>query len=392
MSGVPNNQHQAYWQTLDLWLLGSAVALLMLGLVMVMSASVSVATENFSNPFHYFFKQMIFVIGGMLLAAVVLTIPTEYWQRAGWPLLLLSLVLLSLVLIPGIGKTVNGSSRWLAFGPLRLQASEVAKLFLLVYLADYLVRHADVVRTRIRGFLRPLLMLCLAGFLLLLEPDFGAAAILLLTSMGMMFLGGVRFWQFFLLSGAMASAGVALIVTSPYRMQRLTAFLDPWADPFDSGFQLTQSLIAVGSGAMTGTGLGGSVQKLFYLPEAHTDFLFAVLAEELGLVGVIAVLVLYGVLVWRAFSAGNAAAQAGSLFGAYVAGGIGVWLGLQAAVNIAVNMGVLPTKGLTLPLLSAGGTSTVVLCVAIGLLLRIGHESHLASVQALRKRSRRMPA
>jgi cell division protein FtsW len=235
------------------------------------------------------------------------------------------------------------------------------------------------------GFIKPMSLLCLVALLLLLEPDFGAAVVLMLTAMGMMFLGGVRFWQFGVLIALCGASMAGIAVSSPYRMQRITAFLDPWADPFNTGFQLTQSLIAIGSGSWNGLGLGSSIQKLFYLPEAHTDFLFAVLAEELGLIGVCLVIGLYAVLVWRAFSIADLATSVNNQFAAFLAYGIGIWIGLQATINIGVNMGLLPTKGLTLPLMSYGGSSTLVTCAAIGLLLRIHHEASLSQVQAMRR-------
>jgi cell division protein FtsW len=241
------------------------------------------------------------------------------------------------------------------------------------------------VRESVKGFLKPMALVGLIGVLLLLEPDFGAAAVITATVLGMMFLGGVRLWQFGVLFLVMSAGMAALAISSPYRMARLTSFVNPWADPFNSGFQLTQALIAFGRGEWLGVGLGGSIQKLFYLPEAHTDFLFAVLAEELGLLGVVAVIALFAILVWRAFVIGQSAASAGNRFGAYTAYGIGMWLGLQAFINLGVNMGVLPTKGLTLPLMSYGGSSIVMSCVAVALLLRVSHEHPVEKQPAARR-------
>jgi cell division protein FtsW len=265
------------------------------------------------------------------------------------------------------------------------QPSELVKLFVVVYLAGYLVRRGDEVRESVKGFLKPMALVGLIGVLLLLEPDFGAAAVITATVLGMMFLGGVRLWQFGVLFLVMSAGMAALAISSPYRMARLTSFVNPWADPFNSGFQLTQALIAFGRGEWLGVGLGGSIQKLFYLPEAHTDFLFAVLAEELGLLGVVAVIALFAILVWRAFVIGQSAASAGNRFGAYTAYGIGMWLGLQAFINLGVNMGVLPTKGLTLPLMSYGGSSIVMSCVAVALLLRVSHEHPVEKLPAARR-------
>ena len=283
--------------------------------------------------------------------------------------------MLLLVLVPGVGVEVNGAARWINAGLFRMQVSEPAKLLFIIYLARYLARHGEEVRSRISGFIKPIGLLAIAALLLLLEPDFGATVVLTATVMGMIFMAGVKLLQF---SGLLGGAGLllaSLAVSSPYRMNRLTTFMDPWADPFDSGFQLTQSLIAIGRGEWFGVGLGSSIQKLFYLPEAHTDFVFAVLAEELGLLGVCFVIVVYAVLVWRAFLIAAQAARAENLFAAYLAYGIGIWFGLQSFINIGVNMGLLPTKGLTLPLMSYGGSSMIVMCAAIALLLRVDYET-----------------
>lgn len=359
----------------DYWLLGTAMALLILGLIMVGSASVSIAERKLGEPFYYLWRQCLFTGVGLLAAFVVVKIPVRIWQELGPALVIVSLLLLILVFIPGIGRTVNGSTRWIAIGGFNLQASEFVKLFMILYLAGYLVRHNESVRTSLGGFLRPLALLLIVMFLLLLEPDFGAAAVLICTAMAMMWLGGVRVNQFLLLIMFVAGASAILVFTSEYRMQRLTAFLNPWADPFNSGFQLTQALIAFGRGEWFGVGLGGSVQKLFYLPEAHTDFLFAVLAEELGLLGVVAVIALFTIMIYRALLIGRAAENRERPFAGYVAYGLGIWIGLQAFINIGVNMGVLPTKGLTLPFMSYGGSSIVVMCIVIALLVRIDFET-----------------
>ncbi len=360
---------------IDYWLLGAAVALLILGLIMVGSSSVSIAERKLGEPFYYLWRQSLFTGVGLLTAFVIVKVPMRIWQELGPALVIVSLLLLVLVFIPGLGRTVNGSTRWIAIGSFNLQASEFVKLFMVMYLAGYLVRHNDSVRTSLGGFLRPLVLLMVIMFLLLLEPDFGAAAVLICTAMAMMWLGGVRVGQFLLLIMLVAGASAVLVFTSEYRMQRLTAFLNPWADPFNSGFQLTQALIAFGRGEWFGVGLGGSVQKLFYLPEAHTDFLFAVMAEELGLFGVLAVITLFTVLIYRALVIGRAAENRERPFAGYVAYGLGVWIGLQAFINIGVNMGVLPTKGLTLPFMSYGGSSILVMCIVIALLVRIDFET-----------------
>lgn len=360
---------------LDMGLLGVALTLLAIGLVMVASASIATADRELGDPFYFAMRQGIFLSIGLAVGVLIFQVRMVHWARAGVPVLALTFLLLLAVLIPGVGREVNGASRWIALGPINLQVSEPAKLLLFIYLAGYLVRHAEEVRNRVSGFIKPMGVLALAGVLLLAQPDFGATVVLLAAALAMMFLAGVRWWQFGVLLGGAGSLLAVLAVVSPYRMNRLTTFVDPWADPFNSGFQLTQSLIAIGRGQWSGVGLGGSVQKLFYLPEAHTDFVFAVWAEEFGLIGVLLLVALYGYLVWRAFAIGSVAQQAGDHFSGYLAYGIGTWFGLQSFINMGVNMGALPTKGLTLPLMSYGGSSLVVMCTAIALLLRIDYET-----------------
>ena len=379
LSSRYNNFH------LDVWLLGITLLLVALGLVMVMSASVSIADRQMGDSFYYFWRQSAFVTVGLLFGYSILQVRLVYWERLGPYFLLIGFVLLIAVLI--VGREVNGSVRWLAMGPFNLQPSELIKLFMVVYMAGYLVRRGDEVRNSINGFLKPMALVAVIGMLLLLEPDFGAAVVITATVLGMMFLAGVRLWQFGILFAVMSAALAALAVSSPYRVERMTSFVNPWANPFDSGYQLTQALIAFGRGEWFGVGLGGSVQKLFYLPEAHTDFLFAVLAEELGLLGAVMVIVLFAVLVWRAFVIGRSAMQDSNYFGAYLSFGIGLWLGMQAFINLGVNMGVLPTKGLTLPLMSYGGSSIVVSCMACALLLRVSHEHPIEKQPAARRRT-----
>jgi len=359
----------------DKQLLLLALFLLCLGLIMVGSTSTSIADKNLNDPFYFFWRQLGYALIGLLSAAMVLRIPMTFWQKSGPSLVLMSVVLLLMVFVPGLGREVNGSQRWILLGPISVQVSEFVKLFVVIYMAGYLVRHHGEVRTRAAGFLRPLALLTLLALMLLMEPDYGAVAVLFMTAFGMMWLAGVRFMQFLLLLSSLVAAMALLAITSPYRMQRLTAFLNPWSDPYDSGFQLTQALIAFGRGEWFGVGLGSSVQKLFYLPEAHTDFLFAVMAEELGLLVVAVVIAAYLLLVLKALAIGRRAEKRELPFAGYVAYGIGIWIGLQAFINIGVNMGVLPTKGLTLPLMSYGGSSLVVMCIAIALLLRVDFET-----------------
>jgi cell division protein FtsW len=366
-------------------LLMTVGSILLLGLVMMTSASITIADRQVHDPLYYLERQGTGVMLGILAALIAMSIPTQVWERVAIPLLILAFVFLVMVLIPGIGHEVNGSRRWLRLGVMNFQASELARVLLLIYLASYVVRRQSELKEDLKGFLKPLGILIGAGGLLLLEPDFGAATVLMATGLGVLFIAGVKLRHFFALV-TLAAGGLALIaVTSAYRLKRLTTFLDPWADPFNSGFQLTQSLIAIGRGELFGVGLGSSVQKLFYLPEAHTDFVFAVLAEELGLAGVIVTLGLFIALVWRAFHISRLAAEAGLAFQAYCAAAFGIWLGLQTFINIGVNMGILPTKGLTLPLMSYGGSSMLVTLGWLGLLMRIYHEASTAGRLAVRR-------
>ncbi len=360
---------------LDPWVIGTVAALLLIGLVMVASASIGISEKETGEAFHYFTRQLLYVALGLVAAGIGLAIPTRVWdERSTW-LLIGAFVLLLLVLVPGVGYVVNGSRRWIRLGVLNFQVSEAARVMLLMYLSSYAVRRADELRADFKGFMVPVAVLLAAAVLLLCEPDFGAAAVLFATGLAVLFLAGARILHL-LVPVVVGSFGLtALAVLSPYRLRRLTGFLDPWGDPFNSGFQLVQSLIAIGRGEWFGVGLGSSVQKLFYLPEAHTDFVFAVLAEEFGLFGVVVVVLLFALLVARALKIAREAAQAGQLFQSYVAAAIGIWLGLQAFVNIGVNMGLLPTKGLTLPLLSYGGSSMLVTLGWLGVLLRINHDT-----------------
>jgi cell division protein FtsW len=360
---------------LDMVTIALTLALTLLGLVMVTSASVSIASQETGQPFYYLERQLLLVAVGAACAALVFAIRTEWLERASVPLLAAALVLLILVLVPGLGHVVNGSRRWLHVAALNFQVSELARVLVLVYVASYAVRREQQLREDLTGLVKPLALLGLAGALLLVEPDFGAATVLFATGFGLLFLAGARL-RYVVAMMAIAAGGFALLaLSSSYRVRRLTTFLDPWADPYHSGFQLTQSLIAIGRGQWFGVGLGESVQKLFYLPEAHTDFLFAVLAEELGLLGVLLTLTLFMLLVWRAFHIARLASDAGLKFPAYLAAGFGLWIGIQTFINVGVNMGVLPTKGLTLPLMSYGRSSLVVTLAWVGLLLRVYHEA-----------------
>ena len=362
---------------------GLVAALLLVGLIMVTSASMSIAAKDFGDPFYFLERQFAFCMIGCGCAWVLTRVPVRWWETYTTPLLLVGLLLLLLVLIPGLGATVNGARRWMRIGVMNFQVSELAKVLVLTWVCGYCVRKRAELTETLPGLMKPAALLAVAGILLLAEPDFGAATVLCATGFAVLFVAGARLRYVFLLIAGAALVFALLALTSAYRLKRLTVFLHPWDDPFNGGFQLTQSLIAIGRGSWFGVGLGSSVQKLFYLPEAHTDFVFAVLAEELGLAGVIGVLALFAALALRAFQISRMASQAGMQFHAYVALAFAVWLGLQAGVNIGVNMGVLPTKGLTLPLLSYGRSSLLVSLGWLGVLLRIHHEIKCTSRSAV---------
>jgi cell division protein FtsW len=374
---------------LDPWLIGPVLALLLIGLVMVGSASIGISDRELSEPFYYFERQLVFVALGLVAAIVGVGVPTQFWEKQSIWLLAGAFVLLILVLTPGLGHEVNGSTRWIRLGVMNFQVSELARVMLLTWIASFAVRRADELRRDFKGFMKPIGVLCAAMILLLAEPDFGAATVLMATGLAVLFLAGVRLRHLAVPFALGIGAMLLLAVSSDYRLRRLKAFLDPWADPYDSGFQLTQSLIAIGRGEWFGVGLGSSVQKLFYLPEAHTDFVFAVMAEEFGLAGVMLVIALFVVLVGRALGIGREAARAGFEFQSYLASAIGIWLGLQAFVNVGVNMGLLPTKGLTLPLFSYGGSSMLVTLGWLGVLARIHHETAVSGRVVVPREARR---
>ena len=352
--------------------------LLGVGLVMVYSASIAIAEGSRGTghqPMYYLLRHGAYIALSVAMALAVFQIPSRAWQRAAPYLFLLGLGLLVLVLVPGVGREVNGSRRWLSLYFVNLQASELMKLAVLMYAADYTVRKAAFMDSFRRGFLPMLTVMLLTGWLLLREPDLGAFAVIAAIAMGTLFLGGIS-WRLFAGLIVMLVIGfVMLILVSPYRLQRVIGFMDPWSDPYGKGYQLSHALIAFGRGEWFGVGLGGSVEKLFYLPEAHTDFLLAVIAEELGFVGVLAVILLFGWLIVRAFVIGRRAVMLERHFSGLVAQGIGLWIGVQVIINMGVNMGLLPTKGLTLPLLSFGGSAVAVTCGALAVLLRIDWEN-----------------
>ena len=369
---------------IDLMLAGIATFLLVYGLVMVGSASLEVGVATHGNAFHLINRHMFYLGIGAVAAVLTLVTPISIWQRCDLWLLALSFLLLLIVLVPGVGREVNGSTRWIPIGPFGLQGSEFAKLFLLVYVAAYLVRRKEDIESSFFAFVKPLLILTVISLLLLAQPDFGAAIVILGASIGMIFLAGVPY-RYFLPVVVISISAVSILATlEPYRLARLTAFANPWENQFGSGYQLTQALIAFGRGEWFGLGLGNSIQKLFFLPEAHTDFLFSIIAEELGVIGAGLIIVLFACLVLRGLAIGLEAKQKGLNFHAHLAFGIAMILGLQASINLGVNLGILPTKGLTLPLMSYGGNSLIVSCIMVAILLRVDFEARQVQVEKSR--------
>ncbi len=362
-------------------------ALLSWGLVMVASASVAVGEKLGGSSMFFFWRQLIFIALGLAACSAMFCVPTLWWQKGRWWLLGLAILLLAAVAVTGV--TVNGARRWLDLpGLFRLQASEPARLAFIVWLAGHIVKRQAQIQTTFMGFINPMIFLAPLLFFFLIEPDLGATVILLAVTFLMLFLGGARLIWLLLLAALAAGSITVLVMTMAYRMKRVTAFMNPWEDALGSGFQLTQSLIAVGRGEWTGVGLGNSVQKLMYLPEMHTDFIFAILAEEFGLGGVILLIILFGVVVWRGFKIGQVAEQLDRRFAGYLCYGLAGWMGLQALINMAVNMGALPTKGLTLPLISYGGSSLVTVSLMIGLMLRVDYENRAALALLPKPRNR----
>lgn len=359
---------------LDGILLSAALGILLLGLVMVASASVGLAERQGLDSLAYFYRQAFSAGAGLVVGAAMLLVPTVTWQRLSTPLLAAGLVLLVLVALPWVGHEVNGSRRWIRLGGFNFQPSEPARVALLIYLCAYVVRCQAELASSTGGMLRPLVVLGLAALLLLAEPDLGGAIVLITTGLVVLFLAGARWRDSLVVAGLGVVGVIGLVVSADYRLRRWFSFVDPWSDAQDSGYQLTQSLIAIGRGGGFGVGLGSSVQKLSYLPEAHTDFVFAVLAEEFGLVGVLILVVLFAVVVLRSLRLARLGAEAGMPFHACMAAAFGVWLAVQAFVNIGVNMGLLPTKGLTLPLMSYGRSSLLVTLGWLGIVMRIHHE------------------
>jgi cell division protein FtsW len=361
-------------RSIDWNLLLIVTSLISLGLVFVASASVTFAEASYGDGWFFVKRYSVFMVMGILAGLIIAAIPVSIWEQYGGLLLVVTLVLLVAVLIPGVGRKVNGSQRWLQLGTMTFQASEAVKFCMIIFFSSFLARKQFELQQDWRGLLKPLLVLSVVIFLLLLEPDFGTSVVLAGTVMGMLFIAGAKMWQFIILFiGSLMSLG-ALAYFSPYRLQRLVSFRNPWADQYDSGYQLTQSLIAFGRGEWLGLGLGNSVQKLFYLPEAHTDFIVAIIAEEMGLIGLLVLLVLFSLLIGKILLLSHQALSQGSMFIGYSAFGIAIMLAGQAFINIGVASGLLPTKGLTLPFISYGGSSLLVCCSMMGLVLRMGCE------------------
>lgn len=362
---------------LDYSLMGSALFLLGFGLIMVASASLPTADRQYGVPFFYLTRHILAIGLGLFLSLISFAVPMRWWEKHSTTLYFIGIFLLILILIPGLGKTVNGAKRWIPIGPLSLQSSEMMKLFAVTYLSSYLVRRSTEVSRGFFGSLKPLLLISIACVLIMAQPDFGTTAVILATVLGLLFLGGAPLWQFGMLLTLIIAAMIALVIFEPYRWLRMTSYLNPF-DPaimYGSGFQLSQALIAFGRGGFFGVGLGNGIQKQFYLPEAHTDFLLAVVGEEFGYVGILAVMALFAYIVWRSFEIGTTAKNLGQIFSAYVAYGMGLGLGLQAFVNAGVNVGLLPTKGLTLPYMSYGSNSVMIACVCTALVLRVEYEN-----------------
>ncbi len=374
----------------DLWLLIALVGLASIGVVMVASSSIAVADSHHLGAFYFLRRHLIFLSLGVVAAGVAMRTELKLLEKLAFPLLALAFVLLLAVFVPHLGMRINGARRWLNLLFTTFQPVEAVKLILVVYIASYLVRHRESVETRFLGLIKPIAVAGLIVLLLLAQPDFGSATLVIAVTIAMVWLGGARPLFLFLMGLPLMPLLYVAATGESYRMKRLTSFLDPWKDPFNDGFQLTQSLMAIGRGEWDGVGLGSSVLKLSYLPEAHTDFIFAVIGEELGLAGVLLVIGLFALAVGRGLYLGVKGVEVGQRFAGYVAFGTSLMLAMQATVSVGVNLGALPTKGLTLPLISYGGSSMVLTCAMVGVLLRATFEINRAL--DARQMATRMPA
>lgn len=376
----PSNQSIRVF-SYDRWILTISFILIVFGLLMVSSASMVISDQLYHEPFHYLFRQLIFLMTGISIAWGITRIPLQKWEEMSFALIITCFVLLLAVLLPGVGHIVNGSRRWIHLGFISLQISEAVKLMSILYLAGFLQRHLHEVQTQLSGFVKPLLFFGMMSLLLLLEPDFGATSVIMATVLAVLFIAGARLFPFLIIVTLALGSMAFLAITTPYRLQRLTTFLDPWRHAYGSGYQLIQSLIAFGRGGLFGVGLGNSIQKLFYLPEAHTDFIFAVVGEELGFAGELFLIALFVILIARIMLLAQQALRQSQFFAGFAAWGIALWLSFQTFINIGVNIGLLPTKGLTLPLISYGGSSLWISCAAIGIVLRIAYEVQNSSAR-----------
>ncbi len=377
--GTETSSSNSGQMTFDRSYLLLAIMMYLIGLVMVASSSMPVAERLHGNPFYFITRHFIYIALSLGIAAVALQVPMSWWQKSSGTLLMVALALLVAVLV--VGRNVNGSTRWLVLGPITVQAAEPAKLFFFCYLSAYLVRRRDEVLENFKGFIKPLVVFFVLAVLLLAQPDLGTIVVMFVTTIGLLFLAGAKLWQFISIT-AVGLIAIFLLTLEPYRWRRITGFLDPWQDPFGTGYQLTQSLMAYGRGEIFGQGLGNSIQKLEYLPEAHTDFVMAVLAEEFGFVGISVILLLSAILVFKAMLLGRKALIKERYFEGFFAYAIGIWMCFQAAVNIGASAGIVPTKGLTMPLISYGGSSMIIMSLALVVLMRIDHELRLQSIQA----------
>lgn len=369
----------------DFWLIFAAVILIAIGIVMVASSSFAIAEKYNGDAFYYLKRHLVFIAMGLFLGSVLLSMKMEWLQKLSKVLIVVSLLLLILVTIPGIGVKVGGARRWLNLGIARFQVVEAVKLALIVYMAGYMVRHKVGLQHKFMGVVKPLMLSALFSVLLLIQPDFGSAVLLLTITLFMVFIAGSRFRDLLFLGFGSVSLMAFLAYAEPYRVQRLISFQNPWSDPYGGGFQLVQALIAIGSGKLSGIGIGGSVQKLFYLPEAHTDFIFSVYAEEMGFIGVLLLVIVYLILILRIFSISVTALKNKNEFSAYVCAGIGILLALQAFLSMGVNLGMLPTKGLTLPFISSGGSAIMMSILSLAVVMRVSYENRVLSLKAIKK-------
>ena len=387
MSTTHNKKIKVNWYTVgvDRWLGFAFVALLAIGTVMVASSSIAVAENSVNDPFYYFKRHILFIGLGCLLAFFVMNISSDWMNRLSRPALILGIVALIVVLIPGMGVEVNGARRWINLGVSRFQVVEAIKLALIMSLAGYVVKHKKSIQNSMIGVLKPLLIVILIAALLLVQPDFGSAVLLMIITLMMIYIAGARYRDLTLISLMAGSAMMVIAWAEPYRVKRLVNFVDPWQDPFNAGFQLVQALIAVGRGELTGVGVGSSIQKLFYLPEAHTDFIFAVYAEEMGFIGVLGLIGLFLLLIFRIFKVARTAFDQGNEFAGFICTGIGIWLALQTFLSMGVNLGMLPTKGLTLPFISSGGSAIMMNIVALSVVFRISYENRKMNFRSTAK-------